>query len=80
MKTPPTMKSPSAISVIRRTAMAAPLGEKSLQSRDLTRRVGSSAELSPKAEPKGKAKAALFDSEADFITATRQLIRHKRLV
>jgi len=34
----------------------------------------------PKAEPAGKAKAALFDSEADFITATRQLIRHKRLV
>jgi hypothetical protein len=34
----------------------------------------------PKAEPEGKAKPALFDSEADFVTATRQLIRHKRLL
>jgi hypothetical protein len=34
----------------------------------------------PEAEPDGKAKPALFDSETDFITATRQLIRHKKLI
>jgi hypothetical protein len=31
----------------------------------------------PRAEPGGAAKPALFDSENDFVTATRQLIRHK---
>jgi hypothetical protein len=34
----------------------------------------------PEAEPDGEAKPALFDSEADFVTATRRLIRHKNLI
>jgi len=34
----------------------------------------------PKAEPDGAAKPALFDSETNFVTATRQLIRHKKLI
>lgn len=34
----------------------------------------------PKAEPDGEAKPALFDSEADFVTAKRPLIRHKKLI
>jgi hypothetical protein len=33
----------------------------------------------PEPAPTGKAKPALFDSETDFVTATRQLIRHKKL-
>jgi hypothetical protein len=34
----------------------------------------------PQAEPSGEMTLPLFDSEADFFTATRQLIRHKRLI
>jgi len=34
----------------------------------------------PKAQPSTEPKTALFDSETDFITATRQLIRHKKLI
>jgi len=35
----------------------------------------------PQAEPDGAArKPALFDSETEFVTATRQLIRHKKLI
>ena len=34
----------------------------------------------PEAEPKGETKPPLFDSEVDFVTATRQLIRHKKLL
>jgi hypothetical protein len=34
----------------------------------------------PEAAPDGEAKPALFDSEADFVTATRRLIRHKKLI
>jgi hypothetical protein len=30
--------------------------------------------------PGREAKPALFDSETDFVTATRQLIRHKKLI
>jgi hypothetical protein len=33
----------------------------------------------PEAKPAGGGKPALFDSDVDFITATRQLIRHKKL-
>lgn len=33
----------------------------------------------PEAKPKGQPKPALFDSAEDFVTATRRLIRHKRL-
>jgi LmbE family N-acetylglucosaminyl deacetylase len=34
----------------------------------------------PEAELDGEAKPALFDSETDFVTATRHLIRHKKLI
>jgi len=34
----------------------------------------------PEAEPDREPKPALFDSETDFVTATRQLIRHKKLI
>jgi hypothetical protein len=34
----------------------------------------------PEAASDGEAKPALFDSESDFVTATRQLIRHKKLI
>jgi DNA topoisomerase VI subunit B len=34
----------------------------------------------PEAEPKGEGRPALFDSETDFVTATRQLIRRKKLI
>jgi hypothetical protein len=34
---------------------------------------------SPKAEPSGKAKTALFDSKNDFVTASLRLIADKRL-
>jgi hypothetical protein len=34
----------------------------------------------PEAEPKGEAKPPLFDSEVDFVTATLQLIRRKKLI
>jgi hypothetical protein len=33
----------------------------------------------PAAKPDGEAKPPLFDSEADFVTATQRLIKHKRL-
>ena len=41
--------------------------------------VNSPPEL-PEAAPDGEAKSALFNSETDFVTATRQLIRHKKLI
>jgi hypothetical protein len=34
----------------------------------------------PEAQPDGEAEPALFDSNADFLTATQRLIRHKRLL
>jgi hypothetical protein len=34
----------------------------------------------PTAEPKGTAATPLFDSGANFITTTRRLIRHKKLI
>jgi hypothetical protein len=34
----------------------------------------------PEADPDGEAKPALFDSEVDFVTATRRLVRHKKLI
>jgi hypothetical protein len=34
----------------------------------------------PEAEPEGAAKPALFDSETEFVAATRQLIRQKKLI
>ena len=34
----------------------------------------------PEAKPEGAAKPALFDSETEFVAATRQLIRHKKLI
>jgi DNA topoisomerase VI subunit B len=34
----------------------------------------------PEAAPEGEAKSALFDTKTDFVTATRQLIRHKKLI
>ena len=34
----------------------------------------------PEAKPASEAKPALFDSDVDLITATRQLIRHKKLI
>ena len=41
--------------------------------------VNSPPEL-PEAAPDGEAKSALFNSETDFVTAIRQLIRHKKLI
>ena len=34
----------------------------------------------PEPAPAGEAKSALFDTKTDFVTATRQLIRHKKLI
>jgi hypothetical protein len=34
----------------------------------------------PEAAPSGEAKLALFDSDTDFITATRRLINLKKLI
>jgi len=34
----------------------------------------------PKAKPEGAAKPPLFDSETEFVAATRKLIRHKKLI
>ena len=34
----------------------------------------------PEAKPTGEAVPALFDSSEDFVTATRRLIRHKKLL
>jgi hypothetical protein len=42
-------------------------------------RISPTPEL-PEPAPAGEAKSALFDTKTDFVTATRQLIRHKKLI
>ena len=61
-------------------AAASTLHSEQRQAADILRdSIPSPPEL-PEAAPDGQAKSALFNSETDFITATRQLIRHKKLI